>query len=306
MTVLFLHGAGGFEDDRVMVDALRAGLDEEVLAPDLDEGETTHEAWSQQISEHLGADVDVVVGHSFGGSTVLRMLTERDPGIRRLILLAAPDWGPDGWDVPELALPDDAADRLPAGVEIELHHCLDDEVVPIEHLYLLAARLPEALARYRHHGGHQFLAPAIDAIVRRVLGPREVEDTGPFFHGTRAHLQVGDLLEPGRDSNYGARQRANFIYLTATRDAAVWGAELSLGDGPPRLYEVQPTGVIEDDPNLTDQRFPGNPTRSYRTREPLRVVGEVTDWAPHPPEAVQRMRDGVADLSRRGIEAIND
>ena len=134
----------------------------------------------------------------------------------------------------------------------------------------------------------------------------ESPDPGPFFHGTKAALRVGDLLEPGRGSNYGRRATANFIYLTATLDAATWGAELAAGDGPGRIYRVEPTGPFEDDPNLTDQKFPGNPTRSYRTRDPLRVLGEVPDWEPHPPEVLQHMRDHLAELERLGIEAIND
>ncbi|WP_068251551.1 alpha/beta fold hydrolase [Janibacter corallicola] len=169
MAVLFLHGAGGFVEDRTMVGALRAGLDDEVLVPNLDEGiATTHEAWSRRVVEHLRADVDVVVGHSFGGSTVLRLLTERDPGIRRLVLLAAPDWGPDGWEVPEFSLPDDADARLPGTLGIELHHCLDDEVVPFEHVQQLGARLPRARVVRHEQGGHQFASPAIDAVVRRL------------------------------------------------------------------------------------------------------------------------------------------
>jgi rifampin ADP-ribosylating transferase len=134
------------------------------------------------------------------------------------------------------------------------------------------------------------------------LGP----DEGPFFHGTKAGLQPGDLLAPGYGSNYGEGKKANFIYLTATLDAATWGAELAAGDGAGRIYRVEPTGPFEDDPNLTDQRFPGNPTRSYRTRDPLRVVEEVLDWEPHPPEVVQQMRDHLAELARQGIEAINE
>ncbi|MGZ5400329.1 MAG: NAD(+)--rifampin ADP-ribosyltransferase [Nocardioides sp.] len=133
-----------------------------------------------------------------------------------------------------------------------------------------------------------------------------VTDSGPFFHGTKADLQPGDLLAPGFGSNYGERATANFIYLTATLDAATWGAELAVGEGPGRIYRVEPTGSFEDDPNLTDQKFPGNPTRSYRTREPLRVVDEVLDWEPHPPEVLQTMRDRLAELARLGIEAIND
>ena len=132
------------------------------------------------------------------------------------------------------------------------------------------------------------------------------EDPGPFFHGTKADLQPGDLLQAGYRSNFGQGRKANFVYLTATLDAATWGAELSAGDGPGRIYEVAPTGPIEDDPNLTDKRFPGNPTRSYRTREPLRVVGEVVGWQPHDPEVLQGMRDRLAELDRQGIEAINE
>jgi Rifampin ADP-ribosyl transferase len=133
-----------------------------------------------------------------------------------------------------------------------------------------------------------------------------VDDSGPFFHGTKADLAPGDLIGAGYDSNYGERRRANFVYLTATLDAATWGAELAMGDDPGRIYRVEPTGALEDDPNLTNQRFPGNPTRSYRTREPLRVVDEVHDWQGHSPEELQHMRDHLAELARQGIEAIND
>ena len=136
--------------------------------------------------------------------------------------------------------------------------------------------------------------------------PSEAEELGPFFHGTKAELQPGDLLEPGYSSNFGERKKANFIYLTATMDAAVWGAELAVGEGPGRVYRVEPTGPFEDDPNLTDKKFPGNPTRSYRTREPLRVVGEVLDWEPHSPAVLQEMRDHLEELERLGVEAIND
>lgn len=136
--------------------------------------------------------------------------------------------------------------------------------------------------------------------------PSEAKDHGPFFHGTKADLWPGDLLEPGYGSNFGEGVKANYIYLTATLDAATWGAELAVGEGPGRIYRVEPTGAFEDDPNLTNTRFPGNPTRSYRTREPLRVVAEVLDWEPHPPEVLQNMRDHLAELERRGIEAIND
>ena len=135
--------------------------------------------------------------------------------------------------------------------------------------------------------------------------PSGAKDPGPFFHGTKARLLPGDLLEPGYSSNFGERKRANYIYLTATLDAATWGAELGLGEGPGRIYRVEPTGPFEDDPNLTDKKFPGNPTRSYRTREPLRVVDEVLDWQPHSPEVLQNMRNHLEELKRLGVEAIN-
>jgi len=127
-----------------------------------------------------------------------------------------------------------------------------------------------------------------------------------FYHGTRANLEPGDLIGPGYTSNYGVRKKANFVYLTATLDAAIWGAELALGEGPGRIYMVEPTGPIEDDPNLTDKKFPGNPTKSYRSREPLRVTGEVTDWQGHSPEALKAMKDNLERLKRLGVEAIND
>lgn len=136
--------------------------------------------------------------------------------------------------------------------------------------------------------------------------PPEVRDPGPFFHGCKADLKPGDLLEPGYRSNFGAGTAANYVYLTATLDAATWGAQLAVGEGPGRIYRVEPTGAFKDDPNLTDKRFPGNPTRSYRTRQPLRVVDEVVDWEPHPPDVLQAMRDHLAELERLGVEAINE
>jgi hypothetical protein len=127
-----------------------------------------------------------------------------------------------------------------------------------------------------------------------------------LLHGTKADLRPGDLIEPGRASNYGDRETAAFVYLTATLDAATWGAELAVGDGPGRIYIVEPTGPIEDDPNLTDKKFPGNPTRSFRTRAPLRVVGELMDWVGHSPEQLQAMKEGLARIAAQGLKAINE
>src|SRR3954452_3751477 len=117
------------------------------------------------------------------------------------------------------------------------------------------------------------------------------EETNTLYHGTRADLKPGDLIAPGYNSNYGKRNKANYVYLTATLEAATWGAELALGERPGRIYIVEPTGPIMDDPNLTDKKYPGNPTKSYRSREPLRVMREVTDWQGHSPEALKAMND---------------
>ena len=136
--------------------------------------------------------------------------------------------------------------------------------------------------------------------------PFEVHESGALLHGTKAHLAVGDLLLPGHLSNYEPGRLMNHVYVTETLDAAAWGAELAVGDGPGRIYLVEPTGVIEDDPNVTDKKFPGNPTRSYRTRQPVRIVGELTGWTGQTSDQVQAMKDGLADLTRRGVAVIYD
>jgi hypothetical protein len=127
-----------------------------------------------------------------------------------------------------------------------------------------------------------------------------------FFHGTKADLKIGDFIETGLHTNFEQNKKAKYIYLTATLDAAIWGAELALGDARERIYLVEPTGAIEDDPNLTDKKFPGNPSRSYRSKHPFKVVGEVTIWQGHPVENVKAMKEGLAKLRDQGIEAIED
>ena len=122
-------------------------------------------------------------------------------------------------------------------------------------------------------------------------------DKGPFYHGTKADLRVGDLLTAGFQSNYRPEVTMNHIYFTALPDGAGLAAELAPGDAPPRVYLVEPTGPFEDDPNVTDKKFPGNPTRSFRSRDPLRIVGEVTDWKRLTPEALQAWRDRLAAIT---------
>ncbi|MBN9157085.1 MULTISPECIES: NAD(+)--rifampin ADP-ribosyltransferase [unclassified Microbacterium] len=124
----------------------------------------------------------------------------------------------------------------------------------------------------------------------------DVTDEGPFFHGTKADLQPGDLLTAGFRSNYRPEVVMNHIYFTALRDGAGLAAELAAGDGEPRVYLVEPTGAFEDDPNVTDKKFPGNPTRSYRSADPLRVVAVVDDWTRLAPEALQGWRDRLAAI----------
>ena len=133
---------------------------------------------------------------------------------------------------------------------------------------------------------------------------------GPFYHGTKADLAIGDLLIAGYSSNFEDGRKSNNIYFSAVLEAAVWGAELAmprsnLGDRG-RVYIVEPTGTFEDDPNLTNKRFPGNLTKSYRTREPLKVIGVVDDWVGHPVDVLQAMLDSIEDLRRRGQSLIED
>ena len=127
-------------------------------------------------------------------------------------------------------------------------------------------------------------------------------EPGVYLHGTKADLAIGELLVPGRESNFEAGRMMNYVYFTATLDAATWGAELAVGDGRGRIYVVEPTGEFEDDPNVTDKRFPGNPTRSFRSRAPVRVVGELVDWTGHSPEKLAAMRDRIQRIGRGQIE----
>jgi hypothetical protein len=129
--------------------------------------------------------------------------------------------------------------------------------------------------------------------------------TPPFYHGTRADLKAGDLLAPGFNSNYQA-QKLSWIYFSAALESAIWGCELAQGDARERIYIVEPTGAFEDDPNLTDKKFPGNPTQSYRSREPLRILGEVEQWEGHPPERLKEMKDFLARLAAEGDMRIID
>ncbi|MDP9961203.1 NAD(+)--rifampin ADP-ribosyltransferase [Chryseobacterium lathyri] len=127
-----------------------------------------------------------------------------------------------------------------------------------------------------------------------------------YYHGTKADLKPGDLIEIGFSSNYGTKRKAKYIYLSATLEAAIWGAELAFGEGKERIYIVEPTGPIEDDPNLTDKKFPGNPTKSYRSQHPFKVIGEVEEWQGHAPEQLKAMKDHLEKLKQQGIEAIED
>lgn len=139
-----------------------------------------------------------------------------------------------------------------------------------------------------------------------------MENTEKYYHGTKANLTIGDLIEPGFQSNYGQRKKANYVYLTATLDAAIWGAELAQQPENTsqatkgKIYLVEPTGPIEDDPNLTDKKFPGNPTKSYRSSHPLRITGEITTWQGHTQEQLNAMLSHLQNLKEQGIEAIED
>ena len=132
--------------------------------------------------------------------------------------------------------------------------------------------------------------------------PFEAYEPGVYLHGTKADLAIGDMLVAGRESNFERGRVMHYVYFTATLDAATWGAELASGQGPGRIYVVEPTGAFEDDPNVTDKKFPGNPTQSFRSRDPLRVVGELVDWIGHPPEKLSAMRAGLRRVPNGQIE----
>ncbi|MER7540948.1 NAD(+)--rifampin ADP-ribosyltransferase [Streptomyces sp. NPDC097704] len=136
--------------------------------------------------------------------------------------------------------------------------------------------------------------------------PFQVYEAGTYLHGTKADLAPGDLLVPGYASNYEEGRVSRNVYFSETLDAAVWGAELAAGDGAGRIYVVEPTGLVEDDPNVTDKKFPGNPTRSYRTSDPVRIISELKGWVGHSPEQIKAMQEGLADLRRRGAATILD
>jgi hypothetical protein len=152
--------------------------------------------------------------------------------------------------------------------------------------------------------------PRHPAMSWRTLHPVRVVDEvqdWPLYHGTRADLKPGDLIEPGYTANFGDLGRvANHVYMARTLDAAKWGAELAVGDGRERIYLVEPLGPIEDDPNLTDKKFRGNPTKSFRSRDAVRVTGEVREWQGHSPDTIRAMRNGLEKLKERGEEFIDD
>jgi rifampin ADP-ribosylating transferase len=133
---------------------------------------------------------------------------------------------------------------------------------------------------------------------------------GPFFHGTKLAFDPGDLLVPGPPSNYHEGRISNHVYFSALLEPAVWGAELAValagGGEQCRIYLVEPTGPFEDDPNVTNKRFPGNVTRSYRTRHPMRIVEEVQGWEGHAAEVIQGMLDNLARLRHQGLDLIED
>lgn len=191
-----------------------------------------------------------------------------------------------------------------------------DDPVVAEYVITAAAKraqpvVVDVLRRYpRAPTGRARVAVLMDRLDRMLRDPaptpRVVDDQGPFFHGTKAALRPGDLLTPGWQSNYGSRRTAKHLYITASREGAPLAAELAVGSGPGRVFRVEPLGAIEDDPNVTDKRFPGNPTRSYRTTGPVRVVEEVTGWTRPPAEQIRHLRERMVELAELGIEAIDD
>lgn len=137
------------------------------------------------------------------------------------------------------------------------------------------------------------------------MSDKVIFSPGSFFHGTKADLNIGDSLVTGMKKNYNDNRKSGYVYFAGTLDAAIWGAELAEGDGAERIYVVEPTGDFEDDPNLTDKRFPGNPTKSYRSKHPVKIIAEVTKWERHSPEVINNMLKSLRELSEKGIQAMD-
>ena len=137
------------------------------------------------------------------------------------------------------------------------------------------------------------------------MSEKIVFSPGSFFHGTRADLKIGDLIVTRKKKNYNDDRTSKYVYFAGTLDAAIWGAELAEGGGKERIYVVEPTGDFEDDPNVTDKKFPGNPTKSYRSKHPLKITAEVIKWEGHSPELLNNMLENLKKLSEQGIKAID-
>ncbi|GAB3818177.1 hypothetical protein GCM10028820_19990 [Tessaracoccus terricola] len=190
----------------------------------------------------------------------------------------------------------------------------DDPVVAEYMLHAAELRITptvrDVLERYPRAAGGQ---SRVDELMRKLDGlirdpapePVPADDPGPFFHGTKADVAPGELLTPGWDTNYGSGKKSRHIYLTATRAGAPLAAVMASGEGRPRVYKVEPLGPIHDDPNVTDKKFPGNPTRSYRTTEALRVVEEVLDFELPDPSIVEHLKRSSDELKVLGIEAMD-
>lgn len=182
----------------------------------------------------------------------------------------------------------DPADQLKwLYTSVEFAHKVNDPAVrsAFPSIYLAISRCYEALNEPVKAREYSDLSQSSDYLMI---------DKGPFYHGTKAGLQVGDMLNPGNNSNYQADLTMNHIYFTALINGAGLAAELARGDQSPRVYIVEPSGSFENDPNVTDKKFPGNPTRSYRSKDPLLVVGEITDWARLSPQELQHWQERLA------------
>ncbi|MFA6977884.1 MAG: NAD(+)--rifampin ADP-ribosyltransferase [Ignavibacteriaceae bacterium] len=131
--------------------------------------------------------------------------------------------------------------------------------------------------------------------------------TKRFYHGTRTELKPGDLIKPGNNLDVDGRDKmTTYVYLTPNLDAAIWEAEIAVGEGSGRVYMVEPIGEVEDVSNLSHQKSQGHPWMSCCSREPLRVMGEITEWQVHSPEALKAMKDALAQLEQLGVEPIDD
>jgi len=196
--------------------------------------------------------------------------------------------------------------------EANMGYIKAEEILPIEIIELIqqyvdgeSIYIPRESSHRQAWGTSTQIKQELLRIGGNKMSENIIFSQGSFFHGTKADLKIGDFIITGKKKNYNDDRKSEYVYFAGTLEAAIWGAELAEGDNQERIYVVEPTGDYENDPNLTDKKFPGNPTKSYRSKQPLKIVAEVTKWKGHSPEVLNNMIKNLRKLSENGIKAID-